>query len=310
MKKQLPKIKVVGIGGSGGNAVTRMMSCDIKGIELIAINADYQDLEKAEADKKIRIGKELTEGLGTGMNPEIGKKAARESRKVIKNNLEGSDMIFLTCGLGGGTGSGALPIISEIAKETGALTIAVVTMPFSFEGRERQKVAEEALEEVRGKVDTLIPIANDKLLTTLDSNVTLKDAFWHCDEILRQAVQGISDLIVLPGIIGIDFADVKAVMKNSGSALFGKGIAKGKRRGEEAANRALDLPLVDLSCENAKGVLFNVGGGKDLSLAEINDIAEVIKKRVSPDAQVIFGAVEDDSLNKGEIKVTVIATGF
>ncbi len=310
MTKQLPKIKVVGIGGSGGNAITRMMGCDIKGIELIAINADFQDLEKTEADKKIRIGKELTEGLGAGMNPEIGEKAAKENADEIKEALEGSEMVFLTCGLGGGTGTGALPIISEIAKNTGALTIAVVTMPFSFEGKERERVAKEGLERVKGKVDTLIPIANDKLLTSLDSNVTLSEAFWHCDEILRQAVQGISDLIVLPGIISIDFADVKAIMKNSGSALFGKGIAKGKRRAEEAAGKALDLPLVDLSCENAKGVLFNVGGGDDLSLAEVNDIAKVIKEKVSPDAQVIFGAVEDDSLEEGEIKVTVIATGF
>lgn len=310
MKKKLPKIKVIGIGGSGGNAITRMMSCDIKGIELIAINADFQDLEKTEADKKIRIGKELTEGLGAGMNPEIGKKAAKEDIDEIKESLEGSEMIFLTCGLGGGTGTGALPIISQVAKETGALTIAVVTMPFSFEGKEREKVARKGLEKVKGKVDTLIPIANDKLLTSLDSGVSLSEAFWHCDEILRQAVQGISDLIVLPGIISIDFADVKAIMKNSGSALFGKGVAKGKRRAEEAAIKALDLPLVDLSCENAQGVLFNVGGGDDLSLSEINDIAEVIKKKVSPEAQVIFGAVEDDSLNEGEIKVTVIATGF
>lgn len=310
MTKQLPKIKVVGIGGSGGNAISRMMTCDIKGIELIAINTDFQDLKETKADKKIRMGKKLTEGLGAGMNPEIGRKAVQENRKEIKETLEGSEMVFLTCGLGGGTGTGSLPVISEIAKDTGALTIAVVTMPFTFEGEERNRIAQEGLEEVKGKVDTLIPIANDQLLETLEANVTLSEAFWHCDEILRQAVQGISDLIVLPGIISIDFADVKAIMKNSGSALFGKGVAKGKRRGEEAANKALDLPLVDLSCENAQGVLFNVGGGEDLSLAEINDIAKVIKERVSPDAQVIFGAVEDDSLNKGEIKVTVIATGF
>ncbi len=310
MPKQLPKIKVVGIGGSGGNAITRMMGCEIKGIELIAMNADFQDLEKAEADKKIRIGKELTEGLGAGMNPETGEKAAKENEEEIREALKGSEMIFLTCGLGGGTGTGALPVISQIAKETGALTIAVVTMPFSFEGKERQKIAQEGLERVKGKVDTLIPIANDKLLTTLDSNVTLSEAFWHCDEILRQAVQGISDLIVLPGIISIDFADVKAIMKNSGSALFGKGTASGSRRGEEAANKALDLPLVDLSCENAQGVLFNVVGGEDLSLAEVNDIAKIIKERVSPDAQVIFGAVEDKNMKEGEIKVTVIATGF
>ncbi len=308
--KDLPKIKVVGIGGSGGNAISRMAGCDIKGVELITVNTDFQDLRSAKGDVNLRIGKKLTEGLGTGMNPETGRKAAEESRDEIMEKLKDSDMVFLTCGLGGGTGTGALPVIAEIAKETGALTIAVVTTPFSFEGKERRKVAKKGLDKVRDKVDTLIPISNDRLLSTLDPNISLTQAFWTCDEILRQAVQGISDLITLPGIINIDFADVKAIMKDSGSALFGKGSAKGKRRAEEAAINALNLPLVDLSCENAKGVLFNVNGGKDLSLSELNEIAEVIKKRVSSDANIIFGAVEDKDLEEGEIKVTVIATGF
>jgi len=285
----LPKIKVVGVGGSGGNAISRMAGCGIKGVELIAINTDFHDLRDTEADVKIRIGKKLTQG-----------------RKALKD----SDMVFLTCGVGGGTGSGALPVVAEIAKENDALVIAVVTTPFSFEGKERSKVGKKGLKAVQDKVDTLIPISNDRLLSTLDPNISLSDAFWVCDEILRQAVQGISDLITLPGIINIDFADVKAIMKNSGSALFGKGVAKGKRRAEEAALKALNLPLVDLSCENAKGVLFNVNGGKDLSLSEVYEIAEVIKKKVSPDASIIFGAVEDSSLEEGEIKVTIIATGF
>ncbi len=306
----LPKIKVVGIGGSGGNAISRMASCNIKGVELITVNTDFQDLRSSKGDVNIRIGKKLTEGLGTGMNPEVGRKAAEENREEIAKKLEGSDMVFLTCGLGGGTGTGALPVIAEIARETGALTIAVVTTPFSFEGKERSKVAKKGLRDIQDKVDTLIPISNDRLLSTLGPNTSLTEAFWCCDEILRQAVQGISDLITLPGIINIDFADVKAIMKNSGSALFGKGTAKGKRRAEEATINALNLPLVDISCENAKGVLFNVNGGEDLSLSELNDIAEVIKKRVSPDASVIFGAVEDNTLEEGEIKVTVIATGF
>ncbi len=310
MTKSLPKIKVVGIGGAGGNAISRMASCGIKGVELIAINTDFQDLKDSHGDVKIRIGKKLTEGLGTGMNPELGRRAVEENKEEIAKALKDSDMVFLTCGLGGGTGTGAIPAVAEIAKSSGALTIAVVTTPFSFEVKERSRVAKRGLKMVQDKVDTLIPISNDRILSTLGSNVSLTDAFWACDEILRQAVQGISDLVTLPGIINIDFADVKAIMKNSGSALFGKGVAKGKRRAEEAVLSALNLPLVDLSCENAKGVLFNVNGGKDLSLSEVNEIAEIIKKRVSPGASIIFGAVEDKSLADGEIKVTVIATGF
>lgn len=307
---KLPKIKVVGIGGSGSNAISRMAQCDIKGVELIAINTDFQDLKNTRAEKKIRIGKKLTEGLGAGMNPDIAMRAAEENRKDIEEALKDSDMVFITCGLGGGTGSGALPVVAEIAKKSGALTIAVVTTPFSFEGKERARIAKKALLKVKNKVDTLIPISNDRLISSLSPNVTLSDAFWHCDEILRQAVQGISDLIILPGIINIDFADVKAIMKNSGSALFGKGKAKGKRRAEEAILSALDLPLVDVSCKNAKGVLFNVSGGADLSLSEVNEIADVIKVHISNEASIIFGAVEDNSLEEGEISVTVIATGF
>jgi cell division protein FtsZ len=304
------KIKVIGVGGSGCNAVSRMMKCKIQGIDLIALNTDAQDLVKTQAHQKIRIGREATKGLGTGMNPEIGRKAAEENREEIEEILKGSDMIFITSGLGGGTGSGAGPVVAEIAKKQGALTIAVVTKPFSFEGNQRQGVAEKALKNLRDKVDTLLIIPNDKILSLIDKETTLLSAFWACDEVLREAVQGISDLIVFPGIINVDFADLKAIMKNSGPALFGIGYGKGENRIEEAVNRAINSPLLDFSIQGAKGLLFNVSGGKDISLEEVNDIANIITKNTSSRAKVIFGAVQDKSLAKGEIKITVIATGF
>jgi len=304
------KIKVVGVGGSGGNAISRMMKCKIKGVELIAVNADAQDLQKTRAHRKVRIGKNLTKGLGTGMNPEVGRAAAEEQRAEIEEFLKGSDMIFITCGFGGGCGSGASSVVAEIAKNLGALTIAVVTKPFSFEGIQRMEVAKDNLRKLKGKVDTLITISNDKLLSILEPKTTVLNAFWFCDEILRQAVQGISDLIVLPGIINIDFADIKAIMKNSGSALFGIGKAKGQERAKEAARAALNSPLLDLSCKGAKGVLFNVSGGKDISLSEIDEAAKIITQEISPEAKIIFGAIQDEKLKEGEIKVTVIATGF
>jgi len=304
------KIKVVGVGGSGSNAVSRMMKCKIKGVELIAVNADAQDLQRARADKKIRIGIKLTKGLGTGMNPEIGREAAREQEEEIQKALAGSDLVFIACGLGGGCGSGASPVIAEIAKKSGALTVAVVTKPFSFEGIQRAEIAKDSLKELKGKVDTLIAVSNDKLFSVLEPKTTILNAFWFCDEILRQAVQGISDLIVLPGIINIDFADVKAIMKNSGSALFGIGKAKGEGRAIEAAKKALNSPLSDISHKGAKGVLFNVSGGKDISLSEVDEIAKIITREVSPEAKIVFGAIQDEKLNKGEIKVTVMVTGF
>lgn len=309
-KKPDTKIKVIGVGGSGGNGISRMMKCNIKGVELIAINADAQDLQKAKCHTKVRIGRNITKGLGTGMNPEIGRLAAEEQRDEIEEVLRGADMIFITCGLGGGCGSGGSVVVAEIAKKLGALTLAVVTTPFSFEGIHRTEIAQASLKRLRGKVDTLIAISNNKLLSVLEPKTTVMSAFWYCDEILRQAVQGISDLIVLPGIINIDFADVKAIMKDSGSALFGIGKAKGPDRAQEAAKRALNSPLLDLSCKGAKGILFNVSGGKDISLTEIDEAAKVITQEVSPDARVIFGAIQDEKLAKGEIKVTVIATGF
>ena len=304
------KIKVVGLGGSGGNALSRMKKCKIKGVELIAMNTDAQDLSKTRADLKIRIGKKATQGLGAGMNPEIGKKSALENKEDIKRALEGTEMVFLACGLGGGTGTGSVPVVAEIAKEMGILTLAIVTKPFSFEGQVRQKIAEDGVRRLKDKVDTLIVISNDKLLSTLDPKTPLINAFWACDDILRQAVQGISDLISLPGIVNVDFADVKSIMSNAGSAIFGVGRAVGEGRAQKAALAAINSPLLDVSIKGAKGVLFNVSGGKDISLAEIDEVAKVITQEINPEAKVIFGAVQDEKLKTGEIKVTVIATGF
>jgi cell division protein FtsZ len=304
------KIKVVGVGGSGSNAVSRMFSYKIKGVELITVNADAQDLEKAKSHKKIRIGRKITKGLGTGMDPEIGRLAAEEQKEELQEVLKDSDIVFVTCGLGGGCGSGASSVVADIAKKGGALTIAVVTKPFSFEGLQRTEIADEALKRLKEKVDTLITISNDKLLSALDQETTLVNAFWACDEILRQAVQGISDLIVLPGIINIDFADVKSIMKDSGAALFGIGKAKGPDRAREAAKKALESPLLDISYKGAKGILFNISGGRDISLVEIDEAAKIITQEIAPGAKVVFGAIQNEKLSKGEIKVTVIATGF
>ncbi len=308
--KTATKIKVVGVGGSGSNTISRMAKCKIKGVELVAINTDSQDLKKVRANNKVRIGKNLTKGLGTGMNPEIGKKAAEEQREEISKALKGSDMVFVTCGLGGGTGSGAAPIVAEIAKNMGALTIGIVTKPFSFEGVSRMRIAERSQRLLKKKVDALIAIQNDKLLEILEPKTTVSNAFWLCDDILRQAVQGISDLILLPGIINVDFANVKTIMKDSGSALFGIGKAKGEKRAQRAALAAINSPLLNVSPKGAKGILFNVSGGKDISLSEIDEISRVFTEAVSPEAKIVFGAVQDEKLIKGELKVTVIATGF
>jgi len=306
----MTKIKVVGVGGSGGNAISRMKKSKIKGVELIAINADAQDLRKTKADLRVRIGKKLTQGLGTGMNPEIGRRAAEENRAEIQEVLKDSDMIFITCGLGGGCGTGGSPIVAEVAQELGVLTVAVVTKPFSFEGQARRQIAEKGLRKLKERVDSFITISNDKLLEILDPKISLLNAFWICDDILRQAVQGISDLILLPGLVNVDFADVKTILKNSGTALFGIGRARGEKRAELAAKAAIHSPLLDISPKGAKGVLFNVSSGKDISLSEIDQAAKVITQEVNPEAKVIFGAVQDEKLKKGEIKVTVIATGF
>lgn len=307
---KVTRIKVIGIGGSGSNTVSRMMKHGVNEVELIAVNTDIQDLNKAKAHRKLRIGRNATEGLGTGMNPLLGEKAAEEDREAIKEILKDSDLVFIACGLGGGTGTGAAPVVAEISRELGILTVAVVTTPFSFEGKERMAIAKKGLSRLTDRVDTLISVSNDKLLSVIDPDTSVSSAFWICDEALRQAVCGISDLITLPGIINIDFADVKAILKNSGSAIFGVGRAIGDNRAKEAVSAALNLSLVEVACSKAKGVLFNVSGGGDINLVEINEIAEEIKKRVAPDARIIFGAVQGEDLKKGEIKVTVVATGF
>ena len=304
------KIKVVGVGGSGGNSISRMLACKIQGVDFVAINTDAQDLHHVKAPERLHIGKNLTKGLGAGMNPEIGRQAAEENRDEIHEAVKGADMVFITYGLGGGTGTGAGPVIAEAAKDSGALTVAVVTKPFSFEGQQRARLAEEGLIQLKDRVDTLITIPNDKLLSFIDRKTPLLDAFAVVDDVLRQAVQGISDLIVTPGIVNVDFADIKAIMENTGSALMGIGRATGEDRAVEAAKAAVNSPLLELSIDGAKGVLFNVSGSADLSMTEINEAAKVITESIDPDAKVIFGAVIDDKLKKGEIKVTVVATGF
>lgn len=304
------RIKVMGVGGSGGNAINHMMACKVRGVDFIAVNADAQDLHRSLAKKRIHIGKNLTRGLGTGMNPDIGRRAAEETRDEIQEAIKGADMVFVTCGEGGGVGSGASPMVARIAKELGCLTVGVVTKPFFFEGRQRARIAEAGLEELRKEVDAIIVIPNDRLLAAIDKETTVKNAMAMCDEILRHAVEGISDLITTPGIINIDFADIRTVMENAGSALMGIGKATGENRAIEAAKAAINSPLLDVSITGAKGVLFSIAGGEDLTMFEIQDAAKVITESIDPEAKIIFGTVRDDKLKKNEIKITVIATGF
>lgn len=308
-----PIIKVIGVGGSGANTISRMAKFQMQDVELLAVNTDAQALHFSKASKKILIGKNTTKGLGTGMDAELGAKSAEESKQEISDNLKGADMVFVTCGLGGGTGSGASPVIAEISKSLGILTIAVVTNPFSFEGSERKKVAEVALKNLKDKVDAILVISNDKLLKIIDEKTTVSNAFSICDDILHQAVQSITDLILVPGIINVDFASVLAIMKNSGQALFGVGKASGENRAVRAAETAISSPLLDFSIQGAKGVLFSVSGN-DVSLNEIQEAAKIITKSVDSKAQIIFGAVKPPkgypNLKKGEIKITVIATKF
>ncbi|MBD3300401.1 MAG: cell division protein FtsZ [Candidatus Moranbacteria bacterium] len=309
----IAKILVVGVGGSGGHVIDRMMETKMRGVEFVAINTDAQDLHHNKAPYKIHIGKNLTKGLGAGMNPEIGRQAAEENRDEIQEVLKGADMIFVTCGMGGGTGTGASAVVAEVAKETSALTVAVVTKPFAFEGSQRAVLAEEGLDTLKDRVDTLVTIPNDKLLQVIDKKTSLLNAFGIVDDVLRQGVQGISDLITIPGLVNVDFADVRAIMKDAGSALMGIGKASGENRATEAARQAINSPLLELSIDGAKGVLFNVAGDKDMGMLEINDVANVITENIDPDAKVIFGAVantEDESVQDGELKVTVVATGF
>jgi cell division protein FtsZ len=304
------KIKVIGVGGGGGNAVNRMIASNLRGIEFIAANTDLQALAKCKAAVKLQLGHQITRGLGAGADPEIGRKAALEDTEQILEMLDGADMIFLTAGMGGGTGTGALPILASLAAEIGALTVAVVTKPFGFEGRRRMTVAERGVEELRGTVDTLITIPNERLLNFVERGTPLAEAFRIADDVLRQAVQGISDLITVPGEVNVDFADVKAIMSGMGMALMGTGIAKGENRALEAAQRAISSPLLEeTSIEGAKGVLINISGGRDLTLHEVAEAARIIQTAVDPDANIISGMVIDDSLEE-EMKVTVIATGF
>ena len=304
------RIKVVGVGGSGGNAVNHMVASRVNGVDFIAMNTDTQDLHKSLADKKIHLGKNLTKGLGAGMNPEVGKKAAEETKSEVQDVLKGADMVFITSGMGGGTGTGAAPIVARAAKEQGILTVAVVTKPFAFEGQHRLRLAEQGIKELEKEVDAIVVIPNDRLLAIAEKETTFKDAFAMCDNILKEAVEGISDLITTPGIINVDFADIKAIMSDAGSALMGIGKAAGDNRAEEAALKAINSPLLEISINGARGVLFSISGGDDLGIQEANIAAKIITESIDKDARVIFGTTRDESLKKGEIKITVIATGF
>lgn len=303
------KIRVAGVGGSGGNALNRMIEARLKGIEFVAINTDAQALVHNLSPTKIQIGKELTRGLGAGADIEIGRQAIEENKEEVYEMLKGSDMVFVTCGMGGGTGTGAGPAIAGIARELGALTVGVVTRPFSFEGLRRKKIADQGIEELKDKVDTLVVIPNDRLLQVIDKKTSLNDAFLIVDDVLRQGVQGISDLITLHGIINVDFADVKTIMKDAGSALMGIGRASGDNRAIEAARAAIDSPLLELSVDGARGILFNITGGPDLGMYEIDEAAKAITEAADPEANIIFGAIIDEAMS-GEVKITVIATGF
>lgn len=307
--EQFAQIKVIGVGGGGNNAVNRMIESQVKGIEFISINTDRQALHSSKAEIKLQIGEKLTRGLGAGANPEVGMKAAEESRNEILEVLEGADMVFITAGMGGGTGTGAAPIVAEIAKELGILTVGVVTKPFMFEGRKRMIHAEKGIEELKKRVDTLVTIPNDRLLQVAERKTSIIEAFCIADDVLRQGIQGISDLIAVPALINLDFADVKTIMLNQGLAHMGIGRASGENRATEAAKQAIHSPLLETSIEGAKGVLLNITGGPNLGIFEVNEAADLIRQSVDPDANIIFGAGLDETI-KDDIKITVIATGF
>lgn len=304
------RIKVIGVGGSGKNTVNHMINSKVKGVDFIAVNTDAQDLHHSLAKKKIHIGKNLTRGLGAGMNPDLGKRAVEETKEEMQEAIKGADMIFVAGGLGGGTASGAAPVIARTAKESGTLTVAIVTKPFFFEGQQRMKIAEAAIEELKDSVDALIIIPNDRLLQTVSKDITAKNAFAICDNILKEAVEGISDLITTPGIINIDFADIRAILQDAGAALMGIGTATGDNRAVEAAKAAISSPLLEISINGAKGVLFSIAGGDDLGMFEIQEAAKIITESVDPNAKIIFGTVRDEKLKKGEVKITVIASNF
>lgn len=304
------RIKVIGVGGSGCNAVNHMINAKVKNVEFIVMNTDVQDLHKSNAEKKIHLGKNLTKGLGAGMNPEVGSRAAEETKAEIQDAIKGADMIFIACGMGGGTGTGGAPIIARAAKEQGILTVGVVTKPFFFEGNQRGRIAEKGIEELEAEVDAIIVIPNDRLLAIAGKDTTFKDAFAKCDEVLRQAVEGISELIASPGIINVDFADMKSVLTDAGTALMGVGFASGDDRAEKSAVQAINSPLLDISINGAKGVLFAISTNDDLTMSEFQEAAKVITESIDKDARVIIGTISDDRIKKGEMKITVIATGF
>ena len=302
-------IKVIGVGGAGNNAVNRMIEAEIKGVDFIAVNTDRQALQISKAKTKIQIGEKITRGLGAGANPDIGAQAAEENKAEVAEVLRGADMVFVTAGMGGGTGTGAAPIVAQAAKEMGILTIGVVTKPFTFEGKKRLSQAERGIESLKGKVDTLVVIPNDKLLQIVDRKTSIVEAFKMADDVLRQGVQGISDLIAIPGLVNLDFADVKTIMLNQGMAHMGVGRASGENRAEDAAKEAIQSPLLETSIEGAKGVIINITGSSDLGLHEVNTAAELVQRSVDPEANIIFGTVTDESMGD-EIQITVIATGF
>ena len=302
-------IKVIGVGGGGNNAVNRMVESELNGVQFLSVNTESQVLELSKADVTIQIGEKVTKGLGAGANPQIGEAAAQESREDIIKALEGADMVFVTAGMGGGTGTGAAPVVAECAKEVGALTVGVVTKPFAFEGKRRRAAAEKGIEFLTQKVDTIIVIPNDKLLQVVDKKCSLSDAFGKADDVLRQGIKGISDLIQIPGLINLDFADVKTIMTEQGEALMGIGLATGENRAADAAKMAINSPLLETSIDGAKGILLNISGSANLSLFEINEAAEIISDAADPDANIIFGSVIDESLG-GKVQITVVATGF
>ena len=302
-------IKVIGVGGGGNNAVNRMVESELNGVQFLSVNTESQVLELSKADVTIQIGEKVTKGLGAGANPQIGEAAAQESREDIIKALEGADMVFVTAGMGGGTGTGAAPVVAECAKEVGALTVGVVTKPFAFEGKRRRAAAEKGIEFLTQKVDTIIVIPNDKLLQVVDKKCSLSDAFGKADDVLRQGIKGISDLIQIPGLINLDFADVKTIMTEQGEALMGIGLATGENRAADAAKMAINSPLLETSIDGAKGILLNISGSANLSLFEINEAAEIISDAADPDANIIFGSVIDESLGDS-VQVTVVATGF
>ncbi len=304
------RVKVVGVGGGGGNAISRMSEGFTRGVEFIAVNTDSQDLAYCNARHKLYIGKNLTRGLGTGMNPELGAQAADENRSDIAEMMKGTDLVFITAGLGGGTGTGASPIIADVARQSGALTIAVVTKPFLFEGSQRSRVAEEGLQRLKEKVDALIVVPNDKIFTVIDKDTPIMKAFEKIDDVLRNAVQGIVELVAAPGIINVDFADVMTIMQNSGTAIIGLGLASGPDRAVKAINQAINFPLLDVTADGACGILFGISGNRDLKMAEVNQAAKLIAEMVDPNAKIIFGAYHDRKVRAGQIKVTLIATGF